>query len=63
MRHRLSLAIAIIMLGLVFTSQSVFEVDVDGVAVITREDDVVRVSQPGLRWRNPLVETVHHVSV
>ncbi|MEO1281532.1 MAG: SPFH domain-containing protein [Pseudomonadota bacterium] len=63
MRHRLTLAIAIIMLGLVFTSQSVFEVDVDGVAVITRGDDVVRVSQPGLRWRNPLVETVHHVAM
>jgi len=40
-----------------------FTVEPDGVAVVTRDDHIVRIAQPGQRWHLPLVEQVGFVPI
>lgn len=54
---------AVLALGFWSIWSASFTVEPDSVAVVTRDDRIVRIVEPGLRWRLPLVEQVGFVPI
>ena len=56
-------SVVVLALGVWSIWSASFKVEPDVVAVVTRDDRIVRIAEPGLRWHVPLIEQVGFVPI